>query len=1192
MGKYCLKTIVGLVLCQNALLPMSSVYCDDGEILFRDKVAAILQSKCISCHNDNDQQGKLSLQSSAGFRKGGESGPIVSGIDFDNSLLIEYVLGDEPEMPKDAAALSAEEIQSLKDWVACGSPWPANLQLANRSVVDLDWWSLHPHLQMDLPPNTTNPIDLFVKKKHAQQGVTFSPEAEREKLIRRLYFDLIGLPPTRKQLRDFVESDNPTAYQEVVDQLLNSPRYGERWGRHWLDVVQYGETHGYDKDKQRMNAWPYRDYVIRAFNSDKPYSRFIKEQLAGDVLFASSTDGIVATGFISAGPWDFIGHAEVPESKVDGKVARNLDRDNMVTSTMNTFCSLTIQCARCHNHKLDPVTMDDYYSLQAVFASIDRAEREFDSDPSVAKQRLQLMQQKSNLVTRLDELSGQVQARKTPEIIQLEKEISDQSKILAGSTFPTTDAPKSIHLGYHSQVSKSASLKKWVQLDLGKRQRLDSIVLIGAQEYGWLDFGFPNRFVVECSDDENFNQAQVLADYRTQDFPRPGGMPVVIKSDRSGRFVRVTATKLWSRRRVGAEQSNDWIFALGELSVISGERIATAKNVNSLDSIEALPRWGKANLIDHQFGDFDLETKLGKSESPTNGYHSQFASMAEVEKWVKIDLSRPTSFDEIEILPAYPTDFKPTPGFGFPVRFKLEISADINFKDSVLVADQTQSDVMNPLTRPWRVHIDPQRQFRFIKLTATKLWNRGDPGGQNFALALAEINILQDGKILSKNAKVTASDSINSGRWNRDYLVDGFTSRLKINSAAGYLQAKAKPSDLQKNLDTSRQQLAEWLTDAIGPTLLEKMKTTKSSMSEIEAEISRLPLPKRVYAGTVHKGNGNFRGREGLGPREIRVLGRGNVTQPGKVVQPGSVPFIDQIPARFPLPDNHPEGQRRIALAEWITRDDNPLTWRSIVNRVWHYHFGKGIVDTPNDFGRGGGQPSHPALLDWLATEFRDGGPYLQQQSIKSLHRLICNSRTYKQSSQSTSFSDKDGDNRYLWRMNRRRLSAEEIHDSVLVAADLLDPKMYGPSYQDFVIVRPEHSPHYEYHLYDPYDPATHRRAVYRFIVRSQPQPFMDTLNCADPSSSVPKRSETLTALQALGMLNNRFMVAMADRFAKRLEGESTDRQTQIKTAFQLTAGRDPDNAEMELLEGYYDRHGLKNTCRVLFNINEFIFVD
>ena len=140
MGKYCLKTIVGLVLCQNALLPMSSGYCDDGEILFRDKVAAILQSKCISCHNDNDQQGKLSLQSSAGFRKGGESGPIVSGIDFDNSLLIEYVLGDEPEMPKDAAALSAEEIQSLKDWVACGSPWPANLQLANRSVVDLDWW--------------------------------------------------------------------------------------------------------------------------------------------------------------------------------------------------------------------------------------------------------------------------------------------------------------------------------------------------------------------------------------------------------------------------------------------------------------------------------------------------------------------------------------------------------------------------------------------------------------------------------------------------------------------------------------------------------------------------------------------------------------------------------------------------------------------------------------------------------------------------------------------------------------------------------------------------------------------------------------------------------------------------------------------------------------------------------------------
>ena len=178
------------------------------------------------------------------------------------------------------------------------------------------------------------------------------------------------MPPTPKQVNDFIKDPEPNAYKRLVDKLLLSPRYGERWARHWLDVVHYGETHGYDKDQPRPNAWPYRDYVIRAFNEDKPYSKFIKEQIAGDLLWPDTVDGIVATGFISAGPWDLIGHAEVPESKIDGKVARHLDRDDMVTTTMNAFTSLTVQCAQCHDHKIDPVTMEHYYSLQSVFAAL------------------------------------------------------------------------------------------------------------------------------------------------------------------------------------------------------------------------------------------------------------------------------------------------------------------------------------------------------------------------------------------------------------------------------------------------------------------------------------------------------------------------------------------------------------------------------------------------------------------------------------------------------------------------------------------------------------------------------------------------------------------------------------------------------------------------------------------------------
>ncbi len=233
------------------------------------------------------------------------------------------------------------------------------------------WWSLLPLKNFEIPEgDKTNPIDGFILSKLKQQGLKMSGKADRRVLIRRLYFNLWGMPPTQDEINNFINDPNPNAYRNLVDKLLASPRYGERWARHWLDVVHYGETHGYDKDKPRPNAWPYRDYVIRAFNNDKPYHQFIKEQIAGDILWPDTSDGIVATGFIAAGPWDFIGHAEVPESKIDGKVARHLDRDDMVTTTMNTFTSLTVQCAQCHDHPTDRWKQEQFHELAAFFPRV------------------------------------------------------------------------------------------------------------------------------------------------------------------------------------------------------------------------------------------------------------------------------------------------------------------------------------------------------------------------------------------------------------------------------------------------------------------------------------------------------------------------------------------------------------------------------------------------------------------------------------------------------------------------------------------------------------------------------------------------------------------------------------------------------------------------------------------------------
>ena len=449
--------------------------------------------------------------------------------------------------------------------------------------------------------------------------------------------------------------------------------------------------------------------------------------------------------------------------------------------------------------------------------------------------------------------------------------------------------------------------------------------------------------------------------------------------------------------------------------------------------------------------------------------------------------------------------------------------------------------------------------------------------------------VVSDGSLIMPK-EVTSLDSIEAGnRWGKANLVDGNfngAASEELSRRQWFYALERKTGELERQRATLNGRIGTMLETVAGD-LLEKRGEKQRRLEELQAEMATLPKPEKVYAGTIHTGTGTFRGRghDGGKPRPIHVLNRGNVTEPGDPAGPGTVPgIVSNMPSRFALPPNHSEGERRVALAEWITHPANRLTWRSIVNRVWHYHFGRGLVDTPNDFGRIGSTPSHPELLDWLAVQFRDSGG-----SLKHLHRLILNSAVYQQSSKhDEAMARIDSSNQFLWRQNRRRLEAEAVRDAVLAVSGKLDLTMGGPSFQDFVIEHPEHSPHYQYHLADPDDPKTHRRSVYRFTVRSQPQPFMDALDCADPSQLVDKRGETNTALQALAMLNNAFLLRMSEHFADRV----STAEDPVTQAFETAMGRSPDTAETEALAGYAKAHGLAATCRLILNLNEFSFVD
>ncbi|MBI4602477.1 MAG: DUF1553 domain-containing protein [Planctomycetes bacterium] len=357
---------------------------------------------------------------------------------------------------------------------------------------------------------------------------------------------------------------------------------------------------------------------------------------------------------------------------------------------------------------------------------------------------------------------------------------------------------------------------------------------------------------------------------------------------------------------------------------------------------------------------------------------------------------------------------------------------------------------------------------------------------------------------------------------------------------------------------------------------------------KLERRLADLPPPRLVYAAAS-----DFAPDGGhvppKGPRPVHVLRRGDIHSPGKPAGPGALACVTDLPARFELERPDDEASRRAALARWVSSPRNPLTWRAIANRLWHHHFGRGIADTPNDLGRMGGAPSHPELLDWLASELLEGGG-----SLKRLHGLLVTSAAYRQSSRhDPACAAVDGDNRLLWRASRTRLDAEAVRDAVLQVSGRLDLAMGGPSVQQFSLSPGIHvTPVVEYGKYDWDGPGAGRRSIYRFLFRTLPDPFMDALDCPDASQLTAARTVSVTPQQALAMLNDEFMLRGCERFAERLRATCEGLEARVRFACELALGRPPAPEEAAELADYAERHGLENLSRVLLNSNELLFVN
>ena len=845
------------------------------------------------------------------------------------------------------------------------------------------WWSLRP-MTRTTPPfsrdakRSAHPVDAFILKTLGDNGLSLAPPADRRALLRRVTFDLTGLPPTPEELAAFEKDAAPDAYEKLVDRLLASPAYGERQARMWMDVVHFAETHGHDQDRVRPNAWRYRDYLIRSFNADTPYSHFIQEQIAADVLFPDQPHLTAALGFLAAGPWDESSLRDIRDDSIDRQIGYYLDRDDIVTTVMSTFQGLTVQCARCHDHKFDPISQHDYYRLQAVFAGVGRGDVSYDADPATVAKR-------NELTARLAALEKPDAAPDSPEV----------RKVVA--------AWEARHRGD------------------GVAWRVPTFAKIAAEK------------------------GSTLA-------PQKDG----------------------SIRAEGTRPETDTYV----LTTTAAEKV-TAVRLELLPD-ESLPHRGPGRQDN---GNLHLsEFKLSTSAGP-------------------VALRTPTSdYDQPGWTVAHATDGDPKTAWG----------------------------------------IYPQ-----VGKPHEGVFELKEPRSGELTIRLEQLH--GGGHLI--------------GRFRLSFTTSPLPVRVSKLSPA-LTTILATPSE-KRSASQVRELAAHVLRE------------------QFTSELGALPAPVSVYAAAPSFAPDG--GHKPVpAPRPVHMLKRGDIRRPGEKVEPGTVAGLP-----FTL-KNATEGERRAALARSITDPANPLTWRVMANRIWQQHFGRGIVDSPNDFGKMGQQPTHPELLDWLAADLRE------HQSLKRLHRLIVTSTTYRQSSRhDAKAAALDADNKLLWRMPRSRLDAEQTRDAILQVSGRLDRTPGGPSDRQFDLKPGIHvTPLVDYGKFDWDRPQGHRRSVYRFVFRTLPDPLVDCLDGADASQLTAKRTESVTAPQALALLNNEFVLVHARAFAARLEKHSPKRAEQIALACRLVWGRSPTAVEAKAFAAHAEKHGLPNLCRVLFNSNEFLFLD
>ena len=1032
---------------------------------FEERIEPIFESRCIDCHGPDKQKGQFRVDRLASLLVGGDSGEaaVVPG-EPEGSFLIKAIRQDEPgyEMPPKGKKLEEAEIALIEDWIREGAKTPERLGPAEEKI-ELTHWSFVPLQKSE----RADSVDGFVKARLGESGLTLSERADRRTLIRRLFLVMVGIPPTPEQVDRFVKDESDGAWDRLIGEVLASPHYGERWATHWLDLVRFGETNGFETNRERLTAWPFRDWVIDSFNQDKPYDQFIREQIAGDAVGSP-----IGTGFLVAGPFDTV---KGQDPKL-GLMQRMNELDDMINTTGTAFLGLTTGCARCHNHKFDPVSQVDYYAMQAVFAGVNHGEA-----------KMPLTKTAHRELTRI-----------RSEIVDLKTKLAPFIPVSKGAVVAVDDS-----------VAKLLEEKRGHGVKLGGPEPN-----LSGGSYTW--------WTRTEGKDVMIYQPRVSGRYRL--WLSWGAGHKTHSADT--RYILRTASGEKEIASVDQQRLADGSGEISGKSLWSGLYDAGVHELKAADKL--LVRGGKtgtAMTADVVFFQPESSEGMPSLRAAVNAKHNIESFAPRRAKFVRFSIAKTNGaqpcLDELEI-------------FGGEKNVALASSGAVASSGGDFV--------------------HPKHKLEHI--------NDGQYGNSRSWIAKETTGWVQ-----IEFPEVAEIDRIEWARDREAKFSDRLAVEYRIEAAVepGKWVTLASSSD---RLPFDTKQAAPETYRFTGEKA-EQGRQWHAQLKQLESEAEKIDKSQMVYAGRFSQ------------PGMTHRLYRGEPDAKREEVGPGAIAVFSSLG----LEKNAPEKDRRVALADWITSPENPLTARVIVNRLWQFHFGTGIVDTPSDFGRNGSAPTHPELLDWLAMELIEN-----DWSLKHVQRLILQSATWQQSNRpNESAMQVDASSRLLWRFPPRRLEAEGIRDSILSVTGALElQNRGGPGFSPFE-VEMENVRHY--HPKKNFGPDDWRRMIYMTKIRQEREQVFGAFDCPDASQAVPKRSRSTTPLQALNLLNSRFVIQQAGLFAERLESESDDRATQIRRAYELCFNRPATNVEIVDANSFIEAEGLTQFTRAMLNANEFVFI-